>query len=122
MVSSPSNKGWLLPTQDPLVLGVLRSKLCPTFSAMREICPEWTSKHSRFTGKAAGHVTDHSTAALLKTAGAFHSIKSFLYILEKYSFPLNLPAYFTTDPHALRQLLQATEQEAWRKKVSRPKE
>lgn len=34
-----------LPTQDPLVLGVLRSKLCLAISVKREICPKWASKN-----------------------------------------------------------------------------
>lgn len=41
----------LLRTQDPLVLGALRSDLCLAPSAKTEICPKWISRKHSFTGK-----------------------------------------------------------------------
>lgn len=44
-----------------------------------------------------GSVADHPIFPPLKLAWALNTIESYLYTLEKYSFPMNLPAYFTTD-------------------------
>ena len=73
----------------------------------------WASRNRAFPGKAAGSVTDNAIGSPLKLPRSLSSSQSFLYIFPKYLFPVNFPTYFTTVPHALRELLQAFYSSCW---------
>ena len=91
-----------LPTQEPRVLGSLRSKLCLFVSVKREICSKWASRNHAFTGRAAESMTDRAINLPLELAWSLSNSQSFLHtpkIFISYE-PSNVFHYWPSCPRS----------------------